>query len=188
MSRAVLLTGTLVSAMAAVLVTLVLGALLLAGLPEETNASVRSYAWVLTLMAAVALVLVLPAGSLLLYTERTEPAPAVLQRSATVLPLVLSMIAFIMAAILLSIFQRDLQPSVVRARNLSIGALVLTFVAIAGLIGTIVVLGTPYTAPARNSPRRSAAKATAGPRPLTSRGPTYGYGMTTGSRGCACGI
>jgi len=189
-----LFAGLIITALLLNTATFVLSILLLYALPEGVSGSVVSYTGILIGLSLLAWLLLLGGGSAILHQERHGYSSMPLKLGIMITVLLLYTIIFLLSCILLSIFQNDLQESLLAARNYTASILAVIFVAWVLLLTGSALLS--------KKPMSMAAPMTSMAVPMTSIDPRslptplpyddeqplrwpngrYSYGMTHGRR------
>ena len=156
-----LFAGLIITALLLNTAVFVLSILLLYTLPAGVTGSVVSYAGILIGLTLLAWLILLGGGAAILHQERDGHSSMPLKLGIMISVLLLYTVVFLLSCILLSVFQNDLQTSLVPARNYTASVLALIFVAwVLLLTGSallakkpaVVVMDAPAPAPATRMP------------------------------------
>lgn len=128
MHQFALFAGIIITALILNTLGFLMSVLLLNALPDGVTGSVTAYAGILIALNLVVWLLLLGGGSAILHQERTGHSPMALKLGIMLTTLFLLTVVFILSCILLSVFQNDLQTSLVTSRNYTVAVLILTFV------------------------------------------------------------
>jgi hypothetical protein len=156
MHQFALFAGLIITALILNTVAFLLSVFLLYTLPEGVTSSVTAYAGILIALNLIAWLILLGGGAAILHQERKSHAPMALKLGIMLAVLLLFTIVFVLSCILLSVFQNDLQASLITPRNYTVSVLVLIFVAwsliltgsallATGKATPVAVLAMPYT-------------------------------------------
>lgn len=107
----------------------VVSILLLTSLPANVTNTVKAYAAVLIAIILIAWLILLIGGAFILAYERAGNAPMRLKLGIMLTTLFLYTIVFVLSCILLSIFQSEIDSTVVTSRNCNVTVLVFIFIA-----------------------------------------------------------
>lgn len=129
MHQFALFAGLIITALILNTAAFLLSVFLLYTLPQGVTSSVTAYAGILIALNLIAWLILLGGGAAILHMERTGHAPMALKLGIMLTVLFLFTVVFILSCILLSVFQNDLQPSLVAPRNYTASVLVLVFAA-----------------------------------------------------------
>ena len=149
MNQFALLAGLIITALLLNTAVFVLSILLLYALPTGVTSSVTAYAGILIGLALLAWLILLGGGAAILHQERHGHSSMPLKLGIMITVLLVFTIVFIFSCILLSVFQNDLQGSLVTARNYIASILALIFVAWVLLLTGTALLSKGVSAPAR---------------------------------------
>ena len=194
-----LFAGLIITALLLNTAVFVLSILLLYTLPAGVTGSVVSYAGILIGLTLLAWLILLGGGAAILHQERDGHSSMPLKLGIMISVLLLYTVVFLLSCILLSVFQNDLQTSLVPARNYTASVLALIFVAwVLLLTGSallakkpaVVVMDAPARAPAARMPQPYTRWPEAPMRGMQSpsmrRDSPYSYGMTRGRTYSMC--
>ena len=205
MHQFALFAGLIITALLLNTAVFVLSILLLYALPAGVTGSVVSYAGILIGLTLLAWLILLGGGAAILHQEREDYSSMPLKLGIMISVLLLYTVVFLLSCILLSVFQNDLQTSLVPARNYTASVLALIFVAwVLLLTGSallakkpaVVVMDVP--APAARMPQPYTRWPEASMRGMQSpsmrgmqspsmrRDSPYSYGMTRGRTYSMC--
>jgi len=129
MHQFALFAGLIITALILNTAAFLLSVFLLYTLPVGVTSSVTAYAGILIALNLLAWLILLGGGAAILHQEREGHAPMALKLGIMLTVLFLFTIVFILSCILLSVFQNDLQASLVAPRNYTASVLALVFVA-----------------------------------------------------------
>lgn len=179
MHQFALFAGLIITALVLNTAAFLLSVFLLASLPAGVISSVTAYAGVLIGVNLLAWLILLGGGAAILHQEREGEAPMALKLGIMLTVLILFTIVFIISCILLSVFQSDLQQSLVPARNYTASVLVLVFAAWA-----LMLTGSALLAQGGSKPVVVAMEPDTFPvsMPTYQRARDYSYGMTRGRK------
>ena len=199
MHQFALFAGLIITALLLNTAVFVLSILLLYTLPAGVTGSVVSYAGILIGLTLLAWLILLGGGAAILHQERDGHSSMPLKLGIMISVLLLYTVVFLLSCILLSVFQNDLQTSLVPARNYTASVLALIFVAwVLLLTGSallakkpaVVVMDAPARAPAARMPQPYTRWPEAPMRGMQSpsmrRDSPYSYGMTRGRTYSMC--
>lgn len=124
-----LFAGLIITALLLNTAVFVLSILLLYALPAGVTGSVVSYAGILIGLTLLAWLILLGGGAAILHQERDGHSSMPLKLGIMISVLLLYTVVFLLSCILLSVFQNDLQTSLVPSRNYTASVLALIFVA-----------------------------------------------------------
>ena len=182
MHQFALFAGLIITALVLNTVAFLLSVFLLYTLPVGVTSSVTAYAGILIALNLLAWLILLGGGAAILHQEREGQAPMALKLGIMLTVLFLFTIVFILSCILLSVFQNDLQDSLVAPRNYTVAVLALVFVAWSLMLAGSALLAQGGAAPVVVAtvplsddympPRRPTI-----PPPMS----RFSYGMTSGS-------
>jgi len=196
MHQFALFAGLIITTLVLNTAAFLLSVFLLYTLPVGVTSSVTAYAGILIALNLLAWLILLGGGAAILHQEREGHAPMALKLGIMLTVLFLFTIVFILSCILLSVFQNDLQDSLVAPRNYTAAVLALVFVAwslmLAGsallaqggaapVVVATVPLSDDYMPPRR--PTMTLSDDYMPPRRPTIPPPMsrFSYGMTSGS-------
>jgi len=129
MPQFALFAGLIITTLILNTIVFLLSVFLLYSLPDSVNSSVMSYAGILIAFSLLAWLILLGGGSAILHQERHGYSSMPLKLGIMITVLLLYTVVFILSCILISVFENDLQQSLVNARNYTASVLALVFVA-----------------------------------------------------------
>ena len=192
-----LFAGLIITALLLNTIVFVLSILLLYALPAGVTGSVVAYAGILIGLSLLAWLILLGGGAAILHQERHEHSSMPLKLGIMITVLLLYTVVFLLSCILLSVFQNDLQESLLAARNYTASILTLIFVAWVLLLTGSALLAKKPAMASMAAPMASMVPPRALPTPLpydlpgdepSLRWPSgrYSYGMTRGRTYSMC--